>query len=268
MTANLDILIAGARKRLTDLKRPGVRGALEHAAELHSPRGFREKLLRAASETPAIIAELKQASPSKGRIRESMHVGALASDLVRNGATALSVLTEEEYFEGSLANLREASAATEVPCLRKDFIVDELQVVEARANRADAILVIVAALTDKELRALRERAFDWDLDVLCEVHDSEELTRAVNLGFDLLGVNSRNLKTFEVSLDTAARLAEQLPIDAVRVAESGIRNGEDIRRLRAVGYHAFLVGETLMKAERPGEALSALLADSMAGPVR
>ncbi len=211
---------------------------------------------------PAVIAELKKASPSKGLLRGTLHVAGLAEEFVRAGAAALSVLTEEQFFLGSLGNLRAASAAATVPCLRKDFIVDEFQVLESRAYSADALLLIVAALTDDELARLGARSREFGLDVLCEVHDETELQRAVDVGFDLIGVNSRNLRTFEVDLGTALRLAPKIPAGAVKVAESGIQSPKDIADLRSAGYQAFLIGESLMRADRPGEALLALVSGS------
>jgi indole-3-glycerol phosphate synthase len=208
----------------------------------------------------AVIAELKKASPSKGLIRSEFRVEELARELESAGAAALSALTDEEFFQGSLENLRLASRAVKIPCLRKDFIVDEFQLLEARANSADAVLLIVAALSQTDLQALARGARQRELDILCEVHDEEELRRALDAGCDLIGVNTRDLRTFKVDVETAFRLVERLPKNVVRVAESGIRSGEDIARLRAAGYHAFLVGESLMRAERPGEALRELVA--------
>jgi indole-3-glycerol phosphate synthase len=175
------------------------------------------------------------------------------------GAAALSVLTDSRYFQGSLENLRLASAATRLPCLRKDFIVDSFQVLEARANCADAILLIVAALSDAELAALFAEANRLGLDVLCEVHDRAELERAIALGFTLIGVNSRNLHTMQVQPQTLFDLAAHMPARALRVAESGIRTADDIAGLQAAGYGAFLIGESIMRQPHPGEALAALL---------
>jgi indole-3-glycerol phosphate synthase len=171
----------------------------------------------------------------------------------------LSVLTDERFFQGSLENLRRASAAVKIPCLRKDFMVDAFQVLEARANGADAILLIVAALTDAELKTLRASAREHGLDVLCEVHDAEELERALALDCECVGVNSRDLRTFEVSLDRACELAAKLPASAVKVAESGIHTPADMHRLMAAGYEAFLIGESLMRQDDPGAALKSLL---------
>jgi indole-3-glycerol phosphate synthase len=207
----------------------------------------------------AVIAELKKASPSKGLIRASFHPEELARELESAGAAALSVLTDEEFFQGSLENLRKASAAVAIPCLRKDFMVDEFQMLEARANSADAVLLIVAALSSEELSRLGRAARSQGLDVLCEVHDSDELHRALDAGFDLIGVNTRDLKTFHVDLRTALDLAEKFPANVVRVAESGIHSAEDLARLQAAGYQAFLIGESLMRAESPGAALRELM---------
>jgi indole-3-glycerol phosphate synthase len=232
---------------------------LEKLAAEHTPRGFAHALRKRAQDAPAIIAELKKASPSKGLIRPEFDVRSLASELEQAGAAALSVLTDEPFFQGSLENLEIASSTVAIPCLRKDFMVDEYQIVEARAHKADAILLIVAALTDPELRGLNEAARRYGLDVLCEVHTAEELERARNLGCDAYGVNNRNLKTLEVGLETSLELAEKLPAGAVHVAESGIYTADDIQRLRAAGYHAFLVGESLMRQPSPGAALTQLL---------
>ncbi len=228
----------------------------------HTPRGFCGRLRHAAQNGVAVIAELKKASPSKGLIRADFRPSGLAKELEKAGAAALSVLTDEEFFQGSLANLQQASAATALPCLRKDFIVDQMQILEARAHCADAILLIVAALEQKELAALARAALVQGLDVLCEVHDEEELQRALDAGCDLIGVNSRDLRTFQVDLATAFRLAEKIPAGCLRVAESGIHSGEDITGLRSAGYNAFLIGESLMRARYPGAALELLLAEA------
>ncbi|HEX3472714.1 MAG TPA: indole-3-glycerol phosphate synthase TrpC [Silvibacterium sp.] len=232
---------------------------LERKAEKHTPRGFAHQLRLKSAHSPAIIAELKKASPSKGLIRADFNVSELARSLELGGAAALSVLTDEPYFQGSLHNLEVASSRTCLPCLRKDFIVDEYQIVEARAHRADAILLIAAALSDAELARFTETAHEHGLDVLCEVHTAEELARVADLGCDAYGVNNRNLHTFEVNLETSLRLADRLPADPVRVAESGIHTGEDIRRLRAAGFDALLIGESLMRHSDPGAALQTLL---------
>jgi indole-3-glycerol phosphate synthase len=255
----LEQILGSVRRRVDQAKSAADLGELERRAEAHVPRGFRRALQEKSRGCIAVIAELKKASPSKGLIRAEFDPAALAHELETAGAAALSVLTDAEFFQGSLENLTLASAAVNLPCLRKDFIVDEFQLLEARANCADAVLLIVAALTQAELLALARSARDRGLDALCEVHDEEELRRALDAGCELVGVNSRDLRTFQVDLHTAVRLAEKFPSNVVRVAESGIRSGADIARLREVGYDAFLVGESLMRAERPRDALRALI---------
>lgn len=255
----LEPILAKTRETVAERKQRVPAGDLERRAAQHMPRGFARVLRKRAKEAPAVIAELKKASPSKGLIRPAFNVRSLAAELAGAGAAALSVLTDEPFFQGSLQNLEIASSTVTIPCLRKDFIVDEYQIVEARAYGADAILLIVAALTNSELKGLKDAAHHYELDVLCEVHSAEELERVADLGCDAYGVNNRNLKTFEVSLENSLELAELLPRDALYVAESGIHNVEDIQRLRASGYHAFLIGESLMRQPSPGEALTALL---------
>jgi len=260
-TMYLPEILAHTREVVAERKAVADIAAMERAAAAHEPRGFARALrAKAASEGLAVIAELKKASPSKGLIRAEFDAGLIAPMLEAGGAAVLSVLTDERFFQGSLENLRRASASVRIPCLRKDFMVDEFQVLEARANGADAILLIVAALTDAELRGLRESARGYGLDVLCEVHDCEELERALELECECVGVNSRDLKTFEVSLERACELAALLPKEAVRVAESGIHSAADMRRLRAAGYEAFLIGESLMRKDDPGVVLRELLA--------
>jgi indole-3-glycerol phosphate synthase len=262
MPVSLDQIVGSTRRKVFEAKRHADLRELERRAEQHVPRGFRRALEEKSRTGVAVIAELKKASPSKGLIRAEFCATDLARELEAAGAAALSVLTDEEFFQGSLENLRLASASVKVPCLRKDFIVDEFQLLEARANSADAVLLIVAALTNAELNRLAVGAGLHGLDVLCEVHDEAELQRALDAGCDLIGVNTRDLRTFQVDAETAFRLAELLPKNVVKVAESGIRSGEDIARLRAVGYQAFLIGESLMRAERPGKALRELVASA------
>lgn len=261
MTVLADI-IAAARRRVRESRAQADMRELERCAESHVPRGFRRGLERASKSGVAIIAELKKGSPSRGLIRREFDPKQLACELQDAGAAALSVLTDEEFFYGSLNNLRIASETTQLPCLRKDFIVDEFQVLEARANCADALLLIVAALEKQELHVLAKRARELSLDVLCEVHDEEELGRALDAQCDLIGVNSRDLRTFNVDLTTALRLVDSIPPGVVAVAESGIETGADISRLRSAGYDAFLIGETLMRAPSPGEALKGLIAEA------
>ena len=256
----LEDIIAATRQQVRECRSSANVRELERQAELHDPREFRVAL-ESASRTgrTAIIAELKKASPSRGLIRSDFNPAKLARELEQAGAAALSVLTDKEFFQGSLDNLRIASATTQIPCLRKDFIVDEFQVLEARANCADAVLLIVAALSPAELKSLLIRARELNLDVLCEVHDDAELQTALDAGCNLIGVNSRDLRSFRVDLDTAFRLAPRIPAGVFAVAESGIETDVDITKLRAAGYGAFLIGETLMKAPVPGEALKELL---------
>lgn len=264
MPTSLDSIVTAARQRVSERRRIADISALERVAAKHVPRGFLNQLRRISQDGIAIIAELKKASPSKGLIRADFRPSILGQELEQAGAAALSVLTDEPFFQGSLDYLQEASSSTSLPCLRKDFIVDEFQIVEARANGADAILLIVAALTQRELASLAGNARSHELDVLCEAHDEQELERALDAGCRLIGINNRDLRTFEVSLQTALRLAEKMPAGCFRVAESGIHSGADLARLRAAGYDAFLIGEWLMKAERPGVALMNLLEEAKA----
>jgi len=259
MAAILERIVAATRARVAEAQRGADLRELERRAEQHVPRGLRRALAAKSRDGIAVIAELKKASPSKGLIRAEFCAAELARELEAAGAAALSVLTDEEFFQGSLGNLREASATVAIPCLRKDFIIDEFQLVEARANCADAVLLIVAALSPESLSSLAAGARRCGLDVLCEVHDGEELQRAVDAGFDLIGVNTRDLRTFKVDLEAAFALAKKFPAGVVKVAESGIHSAEDVARLRAAGYDAFLVGESLMRAASPGEALRELM---------
>jgi indole-3-glycerol phosphate synthase len=247
------LLQVKARKAVADYR------VLERQAAAHTPREFTATLRKAAAAGPAIIAEIKKASPSKGLIRSDFHPAKLASSFESAGAAALSVLTDEEFFQGSLSFLHEASSVVKIPCLRKDFILDSFQILEARAAGADAILLIVAAHSDASLSHLGSEARNMGLDVLCETHDRHEMERAVALGFDLIGVNSRDLRSFVVRTELFSELASSMPKGAVMVAESGIRSADDIVRLREAGYEAFLVGETLMRHPDPGAALAVLL---------
>jgi indole-3-glycerol phosphate synthase len=262
MPVSLDQIVAATRQKVAKTKLSADLRQLDRQAGNHVPRGFRRGLESRSQDGIAAIGELKKASPSRGLIRADFDPESLAKELERAGAAALSVLTDEEFFQGSLGNLRRASASTKLPCLRKDFIIDEFQLLEARANNADSVLLIVAALSEAELKMLASRAAEYSLDVLCEVHDEDELQRAVDAGCSLIGVNSRDLRTFKVDLETTFRLAESIPKDALRVAESGINTGADIARLRSAGYQAFLIGESLMKAHSPGEALRGLLVEA------
>jgi indole-3-glycerol phosphate synthase len=264
MATHLDKILAKTRIAVDAAKARVSLAELERRAATHRPRGWAAALRRQSAVGPAVIAEIKKASPSKGLIREDFDPAWLAGRYQAGGAAALSVLTDEPYFQGSLRNLELASAAVSLPCLRKDFMVDVYQVVEARAHRADAILLIAAALTDAELGFLAREARTLELDVLVEVHTTDELDRVLETlgesGADAIGVNNRDLKTFEVRLEAALELAGRIPESVVRVAESGISTADDIARLRAAGFDAFLIGESLMRQADPGAALAELLA--------
>jgi indole-3-glycerol phosphate synthase len=259
MATQLDQILArtlldvNARKLSADYR------MLERRAAAHTPRGFGASLRAVSANEPAVIAEIKKASPSKGLIRSDFHPAKLAVGFERAGAAALSILTDEVFFQGSIRDLEAASNVASIPCIRKDFILDPFQILEARAAGADAILLIVSAHTDDSLRDLHAEAVTLGLDVLCEAHDREEIQRATDLGFDLIGVNSRDLRTFTVRTDSLLELAAWLPATALWVAESGIRTAEDIARLQGVGYGAFLIGEALMRQPDPGAALALLL---------
>ena len=259
MPTQLDRILAHTLLQVNDRKAVADVRLLERKAAAYTPRGFTKALRNAARTGPAVIAEIKKASPSKGLIREDFHPATLARTFEAAGASALSILTDEEFFQGSLAYLEQASNQVHIPCLRKDFILDPFQILEARAAGADAILLIVSAHTDSALGELRDEARTMGLDVLCETHDREELDRATSLGFDLIGVNSRDLRTFAVRTELLQELALWMPQNAIMVAESGIRTPEDIVRLRAIGYQAFLVGEALMRQPDPAAALATLL---------
>jgi len=264
MSTHLDTILASTRATVASAKVRVPLALLEKRAATHQPRGWAHALRSHTADTPAVIAEIKKASPSKGLIRQSFDVAWLASRYHDGGAAALSVLTDMPFFQGSLRNLATASKTVPLPCLRKDFIVDEYQIVEARANRADAILLIAAALTDAELTRFAQSARSIDLDVLVEVHTAVELDRVLSAlgenGADAIGVNNRNLKTLEVRLDTSIELIGRVPPSVVRVAESGIATPEDLGRLRSAGFDAFLIGESLMRQLDPGLALENLLA--------
>ena len=230
-------------------------------AELPGTRGFAAAIeAKIDAGLPAVIAEVKKASPSKGVIRPDFDPAAIASSYEAAGAACLSVLTDSDFFQGSEAFLQQAREACSLPVLRKDFIIDAYQVYEARAIGADCVLLIVSALDDDVLLELSLLAAELDLDVLCEVHDEEELERAQALPVPLIGVNNRNLRSFETSLETSLTLQELVEYDRVLVAESGIHTPQDVARLREGGIQAFLVGEAFMRAEDPGSELKRLFA--------
>jgi indole-3-glycerol phosphate synthase len=229
----------------------------EAESRLAARRDFRAAL---GARTPAIIAEIKQASPSKGVLSADFDAARTAAAYARGGAAALSVLTDETFFQGSLGHLESARAAVSLPVLRKDFTIAGAQIVEAAARGADAILLIAAILTEREIRGFRETAARYRMAALVEVHNRRELDAAIAAGSDIIGVNNRDLTTFEVTLETSLRLAEHIPGGVFRVSESGIDNARDIATLREAGYTAFLVGEHLMKSGDPAAALKKLVA--------
>jgi indole-3-glycerol phosphate synthase len=254
-----DILARIVAKKREELSRAVPLDQWERAAESRaaSRRDFRAAL---RAHSPAIIAEVKKASPSKGILAHDFDPVRIASAYQRGGAAALSVLTDESFFQGSLRDLENARAGVDLPVLRKDFTIAHRHVLEAAAHGADAILLIAAILSERELRDFREAAARFNMAALVEVHNRRELDAAIAAGSDLIGVNNRNLSTFEVTLDTSLELAAHMPTGSLLVSESGIQSGEDITKLRAGGYSAFLVGEHLMKSGDPEAALKQLVA--------
>lgn len=231
--------------------------------QLSPARGF-YRALRSRIETgeAAVIAEIKKASPSKGVLREDFDPVAIARSYASAGAACLSVLTDKDFFQGSLKYLRAVSETCALPLLRKDFMVDPYQVYEARVAGADAILLIVAALGDPLMHELAATARNLDMDVLVEVHDADELERALQLDTPLIGINNRNLRTFETSLENTLSLLDKIPADRLVVTESGIHSREDVERMRDADVHAFLVGEAFMRAGDPGQQLRSLFQSS------
>ncbi|MFZ4480917.1 MAG: indole-3-glycerol phosphate synthase TrpC [Rhodoferax sp.] len=213
---------------------------------------------RIAAGRPAVIAEIKKASPSKGLLREDFIAADIAQTYAEHGAACLSVLTDKQFFQGSIDYLKQARASCQLPVIRKDFMIDAYQIYESRAMGADAVLLIAAILDDGQLKDLEAIAHSLDMAVLVEVHDAGELLRALQLKTPLIGINNRNLKTFEVSLDTTLTLMREVPTGRLLVSESGIHSRDDVLRLGAAGVNAFLVGEAFMRAPDPGEALAAL----------
>ena len=260
----LDKIIAVKREEIAAAQKTKPLAALrEEAARQAPPRDFAGALrAKIADGQAAVIAEVKKASPSKGVIRADFRPADIARSYARgNGrvsAACLSVLTDRQFFQGAPEYLAQARAACDLPVLRKDFIIDPYQVYEARAMGADAVLLIVAALRDAQLAELEATARALSMAVLVETHDAEELARALRLQTPLIGINNRNLRNFEVSLDTTLRLLSDMPPDRLPVTESGIATPADVARLRDAGVHAFLVGETFMRAPEPGQALAAL----------
>ncbi|HEX7730869.1 MAG TPA: indole-3-glycerol phosphate synthase TrpC [Terracidiphilus sp.] len=270
MATHLDTILESTRATVAAAKARVSRAELEQLAGDHTPRGWASALRERSAETPAVIAEIKKASPSKGLIRAEFDVPWIARRYEAGGAAALSVLTDEPYFQGSLRNLELASEAAALPCLRKDFMVDEYQIAEARAHGADAILLIAAGLTNAEMKRFAAAAHGLALDVLVEVHTQDELHRVLEAlgddGADAIGVNNRDLKTLEVRLETSLELAAMMPKGPMRVAESGIHTAAEMKQLLSAGFNAFLIGESLMRQADPGKALADLLAGVVTAP--
>ena len=260
MSDILQRIVAVKREEVAAAKARRTLAAVQASARQQAPPRRFEAALRTAMADgrAAVIAEVKKASPSKGVLREHFVPAEIAASYARHGAACLSVLTDETFFQGCAAFLEQARAACELPALRKDFIVDEYQVYESRAMGADCILLIAACLEDDQLAAFESCAHALGMGVLVEVHDAAELERALRLKTALVGVNNRNLRTFEVSLDTTLSLRPRVVGDRLLIAESGILVRADVQRLRAAGVHAFLVGEAFMRAPEPGRALAEL----------
>jgi len=268
MPTILDQIMSRTLLSVLDRKAAANIPQLERAAALHIPRGFHASLRKAATQGPAVIAELKKASPSKGVLRDDYRPALIAKGYEQVGAVAISVLTDEPFFKGSLDDMTQVSGAVKIPVLRKDFILDEFQILEARAAGADAVLLIVAAHTDSDLLTLYSAARRLNLDVLVEVHTREELDRAVDLGAEVIGVNCRDLTTMQVDPRVHLDLVRAMPTAVLRVAESGIKSPGDVDRLLEAGYDAFLVGEALMRQPDPAAALALLMEKEYASEMR
>lgn len=255
-----DILARIVEHKTHELQQAHVaRSVLETLAE-SAARERRDFAGALRAKSPAIIAEIKKASPSKGVLSEDFQPVRTATQYEGGGAAAISVLTDQRFFQGSLDDLIAAREAVRIPALRKDFTTCEYHVVEAAAHHADAILLIAAILTEHEMRTFRELAAQWGMAALVEVHDAEELKPALASGAKIIGVNNRNLRTFEVTLRTSLDLADQIPDSVIKVSESGFESREQIRELQDAGYQGFLIGEHLMRSQDPQSALQALTA--------
>ena len=262
----LEAIVGASRRAVTDRQEAMPAGALERVASKRTPRSrlFRAQLARV--DRINIVAECKRRSPSRGVLRPEYEPAELARGYAAAGAAAVSVLTEPTFFDGALDHLDAVRAAIEVPVLRKDFVVSEYQLLEARAHGADAVLLIVAALDEAALTALLAAAHALDLAVLVEVHDGDELSRALGVGADMIGVNNRNLRTLDVDLTASETLIEAIPAERLAVAESGLRTRSDLLSLRRAGYDAFLIGESFMTQPDPGAALTSFLGDDDPAP--
>ena len=252
-TKKTEVAALKAAVSLSDLR--------EQAASAPAPAGFTEALRLASSTGYGLIAELKKASPSKGLIRPDFDIPSLARAYAAGGATCLSVLTDTQYFQGDDSYLMAARQAAALPVLRKDFMIDPIQITQSRALGADCILLIMAALSDAQARELEAAAHEWGMDVLIEVHDPSELDRACRLSSPLMGINNRNLKTMEISLDIGRAMLPRLPENRIAVAESGLFTPSDLALMAATGARCFLVGESLMRQPDVAAATAALLAD-------
>jgi indole-3-glycerol phosphate synthase len=255
----LDQIVERTRERLRDEAKPDRRAA-EEAAQRRTPHAFREAISggQAILPVPHIIAEIKSASPSAGTIVENPDVEAIARDYARGGAAAISVVTEPEFFRGSRAWLARARSASGLPVIMKDFIVEPAQIIRGIAAGADAILLLASLLDVRQLGDFIGLLDAYGCDALVEVHDEAELERAAKAGARLIGVNNRDLRSFQVDLATSERLGALMPEDAIRVAESGIRTRDDVQRLMSAGFHAFLVGESLLRQDDRAAAVAAL----------
>lgn len=263
MAATPDILKRILQRKKEEVaercERVTLRGLKQRLAQESPPRGFAEALAQhIARDEAAVVAEIKKASPSKGVLREDFHPAEIATSYARGGAACLSVLTDIDFFQGADAYLQEARNACTLPVIRKDFVVDPYQIYEARALGADCILLIVAALDDAQLSEFTGLAHHLGMDVLVEVHDAQELERALLLGTRLVGINNRDLRTFETRLSTTLDLLAMIPNERIVVTESGILSRDDVNLMRANNVHAFLVGEAFMRAEDPGKQLKTL----------
>ena len=264
-TADLLATIIAATRRIVDVRQSAEPlAALSQRAASMPSRDGRFQAALSGTGGYNVIAECKRRSPSRGVLRAEYDPVAIATGYADAGAAAISVLTEPTFFDGSLDHLKGVSAAVDVPVLRKDFIVAEYQLLEAKAAGADAVLLIVAALRPAELKVLHDHARRHGLDVLVEVHDATELAIAIDAGARIVGVNNRNLRTLEVDVHASETLIGRMPSGIVAVSESGLRSADDLRRLKALGYSAFLIGERFMTAAEPGEQLKALLTSAAA----
>ncbi len=265
MTQTPDILKAILAKKVEEVARRksgmSITNLEEIASGVERPRGFYNALnAKVLAKKPAIIAEIKKASPSQGVIRENFQPVLIGQDYAMNGAACLSVLTDKEFFQGSEAYLQMVRERCPLPVLRKDFMIDAYQIYEARALGADCILLIVAALEDSQLHELSDTATKLGMDVLVEVHDSDELHRALTLETKLIGINNRNLRTFQTSLKTSLDLKQHIPDDRIIITESGIHTRDDVQLMLDNDIYAFLVGEVFMRAESPGQKMRELFA--------